>query len=149
MANEFEIEGAAAAMAKIRSVRQDVAFKGVRAAAMKAMRIVRDAARAKAKVFDDPETKSNIASKIVTRYDSKASRREEGVVVKVGVQGGARPAKGTSDEGHWRLLEFGAEHMRAQPFMRSSLEDNIEPVTSVFVSEIDPQIEKALAKAMR
>lgn len=149
MANEFGLKGTESAVAKIKAVSREIATKGVRAAATRAMRIVRDAARNTAKGFDDPETESKIAPAIVTRYDGKASKREGGVVVKVGVMGGARALRGDEDEGHWRHKEFGTSKMPAEPFMRPALANNVQQVTDEFIREIEPQIDKALAKARR
>ena len=147
MAGEFRIEGLDAVLRKLESVKNEVKRKAARAAATKAMRIVRDAARAGAKGFDDPGTGSTIWKEIQTRYNAKASKREGGVVVQVGVRGGARPAKDTEDTGHWRLLEFGTSQMPAQPFMRQALENNVQAVTDKFVEELSPAIDKAVAKA--
>lgn len=149
MADTFQIKGAEAAIAKIKSVAKEVGIKGAKAAGTRAMRIVRDAARSKAKTFDDPASPSNIAKNIVTRVNTKAGKRVGGVVVQVGVAGGARPVKGNSDTGHWRLLEFGTSHMPAQPFMRPALSENVQAVTTEFINQLEPQIDKALAKAKR
>lgn len=149
MANEFALHGLDGALAKIREVSREVATKGTRSAGTKAMRIVRDAARARARGLDDPETASNIAKAITTRYDRKASQREGGVVVKVGVAGGAKPVKGNEDTGHWRLVEFGTSEMPAHPFMRPALSENTEKVVDAFIAAIEPAIDKALAKARR
>lgn len=146
---EVKIHGVEQAVARLRNLRRDIGTKAVRSAAIRAMRIVRDDARRKASTFDDPETASNIAKAIVTRYDNKASKREGGVVVKVGVQGGARPQKGAGDTGHWRYKEFGTSHMPAEPFMRPALAENAQAVTDKLVSELIPQIDKAVAKAKR
>ena len=147
MAGEFKIEGLDAALKKMRGLAPELKKKGLRAAGTRAMKIVRDAARREARTFDDPESPSNIAKNIVTRYDTKGSKREGGMVVKVGVAGGARPAKGNEDTGHWRLLEFGTSEMPAQPFMRPALSENVQVVTAKFVAELGPQIDKAIAKA--
>ena len=143
---DFKIEGLEPALAKMKNLSQKMQAKGVRAAAVKAMRVVRDAARLKAKQFDDPATASNIAKNIQTRNDAKGGKRIGGVVVKVGVVGGARPAKGTVDTGHWRFLEFGNSHQRAQPFMRPALENNIGKVTDTFVASLNSEIDKIMAK---
>ena len=147
MAGEFRIEGLDAVLRKLESVKNEVKRKAARAAATKAMRIVRDSARAGWKAIDDPETGSNIAKSTVTRYDGRASKREGGVVVKVGVAGGAKPQPGSEDEGHWRHLEMGTSQMAAQPVMRQALENNVQAVTDKFVSELSPAIDKAVAKA--
>lgn len=146
---EFQIKGLEPVLAKLKALRDPKRqLKAVRAAGTRAMRIVRDAARARARGFDDPKSPSNIAKNIVTRNDAKAGRREGGVVIKVGVQGGARPAKGNSDTGHWRFVEFGVpEHgIPARPFMRPALENNVDKVTDAFVAEMDKQIDKIVAK---
>lgn len=143
---EFQIKGLDQVLRRMKGLAPELKRKAARAAATKAMRIVRDAARAKAATFDDPETASNIAKKITTRYDGHGSKREGGVVVKVGVVGGARPRKGTEDEGHWRFKELGREGVPADPFMRPALENNVERVTDTFVNELNPAIDKALAK---
>lgn len=143
---EFKIEGLDAALRKMRSLAPALKKKALRSAGTKAMRPVRDAARAGAKRLDDPTSASNIAKNIVTRYDGKASKREGGSVTKVGVVGGARPAKGRADTGHWRLLEFGTSKMRAQPFMRGALSNNVEKVTQIFASSLDADIDKIIAK---
>lgn len=146
---EFKLEGLDRVLAKLKNVSSEVAKRGARAAGTRAMRIVRDAARNGARQLDDPKTGSNIAKNITTRYDGRASKRLGAVVVKVGVAGGAKPRKGDEDTGHWRMLEFGTSKMAAQPFMRSALEDNVDEVTAKFISELEPQIDKALAKVGR
>lgn len=149
MADTFKLEGLDSALSKLRSVSQEVAKRGARSAGTRAMRIVRDDARRRAEQFDDPETASNIAKNIVTRYSARASKREGGIVIQVGVQGGARPRKGSDDEGHWRLIEFGTSKMAARPFMRPALSDNVQAVSDKFIKELEPKIDKALAKVKR
>lgn len=141
---EFKIEGLGAVLAKMRGLAPKLLKKGLRSAGTKAMRIVRDDARRVARTFDDPETGSNIAKNIITRYDARGSKREGGAVTKVGVAGGARPKKGTEDTGHWRLVEFGKEGVPARPFMRPALAGNIEQVTTAYVQALDAEIDKAL-----
>lgn len=144
---QFKIEGLEPVLAKFKALSSDkFRVKAVRSAGTKAMRIVRDAARAKAKAFDDPKSPSNIAKNIQTRNDAKAGKREGGVVIKVGVVGGARPAKGNEDTGHWRFVEFGKEGIAARPFMRPALESNVQKVTDTFVAALDKEIDKILVK---
>ncbi|HCL15741.1 MAG TPA: hypothetical protein DIC61_11200, partial [Pseudomonas sp.] len=50
---------------------------------------------------------------------------------------------------HWRLLEFGTEKMRARPFMRSALADNISAVTNEFVSQYERAIDRAIKRAQK
>lgn len=143
----FKIEGdLPGILKKIRTLGPKLQQKGMRSAGTKAMRIVRDAARQGAKRFDDPATGSNIAKNIVTRYNGKASKRENGVVTQVGVAGGARPRKGTEDTGHFRLVEFGTAKMRAQPFLRPALSENAQKVADVYVTALNGEIDKLIAK---
>lgn len=144
METDFNIQGLDGVLKKMRGLPDKLRKKALRTAGNKAMRVVRDEARRVAATFDDPDSPSNIAKKIVTQYDTKGSKREGGAVTKVGVQGGARPRPGREDTGHWRLKEFGTEHMPAQPFMRPALENNIEQVTSVYVTALNAEIDKAL-----
>lgn len=149
MAETFKIEGLDEAMRKLRALAPELQKRALRAAGTKAMRIVRDAARAGARQLDDPETASNIEKNIVTRYDGKASKLEGGSVTKVGIMGGARVRKGDNDTGHWRFLEFGTSKMRAQPFMRQALADNVQPVTEMFANSLSAAIDKVIQKAGR
>lgn len=146
---EFAIKGLDPVLKKLKALgNQKLQLKAVRAAGTRAMRIVRDAARNRAKSVDDPKSPANIAKNIATRNDTKGGKRVGGVVIKVGVQGGARPAKGREDTGHWRFVEFGVpEHgIAARPFMRPALEENVDKVTTTFVAEMDKQIDKIVAK---
>lgn len=141
---DFKIEGLDAVLAKMRGLAPKLVKKGLRSAGTKAMRIVRDDARKGAKAIDDPASGSNIAKNIITRYDGRGSKRVGGAVTKVGVAGGARPRPGREDTGHWRLVEFGTEHMPARPFMRPALANNVEQVTTVYVQALNAEIDKAV-----
>lgn len=143
---EFKIEGLDPVLAKMKGLTPALKKKALRSAGTKAMRIVRDAARRGAAALDDPKSPSNIAKAIVTRYDSKASRREGGSVTKVGVMGGARPQKGNQDTGHWRLVEFGSVNNPARPFMRPALANNVQKVTDTLVQSLNSDIDKIIAK---
>lgn len=146
MADDFKLEGLDAAMAKLRALGDPKRIKSaVRSASTKAMRQVRDSARANARGLDDPETASVIWKKIVTQYRSRQSKGDK-VTVSVGVQGGAKPVKGDKDTGHWRLVEFGTEKMPAQPFMRPALESNVGKVAATFTESLEPAIDKIIAK---
>lgn len=143
---EFKIEGLDPVLAKMKGLTPALKKKALRSAGTKAMRVVRDAARRGAAALDDPKSPSNIAKNIVTRYDSKASRREGGSVTKVGVMGGARPRSGNQDTGHWRLLEFGSVNNPARPFMRPALANNVQKVTDTLVQSLNSGIDKIIAK---
>lgn len=142
---DFQIQGLEAFLRKIQGVKKEIVGKAVRSAANKAMRPVRDSARNKAKGFDDPDSPSNISKNVAISTRNYPKKGE--VVSKVGVRGGARPQPGNEDTGHWRFKEFGTEKMAADPFMRPSLEENISQVVDGVVSELEPALDKAVAKA--
>jgi HK97 gp10 family phage protein len=139
---EVKLRGLDGVLKRLRSITPKLQAKGLRAAGTKAMRIVRDAARNRVRALDDPKTPANIAKNIVTRYDAKGSKREGGLLVKVGIIGGARPHKGNADTGHWRFVEFGKEGVPARPFMRPALETNAQRVADIFTTELNAQLDK-------
>lgn len=147
---EFQIRGLGDVVKRMREFAPKVQKKGVRAAARKAMNIVRDAARQGARRLDDPATAENIAKNIVTRESTRGSRRIGGIVMRVGVMGGAsrnqhsKDASGNpgGDTRHWRHIEFGTEFVPARSFMRPALESNVSQVTDRFVEELNKEIDK-------
>lgn len=142
---DFQIQGLDQVLRRMKNLPQEIKRKAALAALRKGARIVVKAAR-EGFTFDDPDTQANIPKAIASRADAKGGKREGGAMVKVGVIGGARPARGTEDEGHWRLVEFGKEGVPARPFMRPALEENVQQVTNAIVAELDPAITKILAK---
>ncbi|MCO7575348.1 MULTISPECIES: HK97-gp10 family putative phage morphogenesis protein [Pseudomonas chlororaphis group] len=125
--------------------------KGLRKAARQAMNIVRDDAKSRAKAIDDPETAEKIWKNIVTQESGKQGRREGGVVMKVGIRGGAganqhsKDASGNpgGDTRHWRYIEFGTQYTPPAPFMRPSFSQNLGAVTDRFVSVFSLEIDAA------
>ena len=122
-----------------------------RKAARQAMNIVRDAARTNAKAIDDPETREKIHKNIVTQGGK--SRNSNEIVIRVGVKGGAgRNQHSVSTAGlsggdtrHFRYIEFGTSKIPATPFLRPSLSQNLDKVTTKFVQIFDAEITKALS----
>lgn len=148
MAAEFRITGLEPALRKMRAVTAEVTLKGVRGSASKAMRVVRDAARANARRIDDPESAADIAKNIAV--STKVYPRLGEVRSRVGVRGGARPDSSRNPDpkntGHWRFIELGTSEQPARPFMRPALENNIDKVVSVFVDDLDKNIDRIVAK---
>ncbi|QZI72883.1 HK97 gp10 family phage protein [Pseudomonas protegens] len=126
--------------------------KGLRKAARQAMNIVRDDGKARARAMDDPETAEKIWRNIVTQESGRQGQREGGVVMKVGVRGGAgsnqhsKDASGNpgGDTRHWRYLEFGTQHNPPAPFMRPAFSTNVNAVTDRFVQVLGQEIDAAL-----
>lgn len=139
-----------------------------RRSARRAMLPVRDAARAAARAFDDPATKESIYRNVYIQQSARQSRRVGGVVMRVGVLGGARKYSDTrenrragrvgasyatlgdkgnpgGDTWYWRFLEFGTEKMRAQPFLRPALERNAQSVADALVTNISRDLDELAA----
>ena len=119
-----------------------------RKAARQAMNIVRDNARARARMIDDPETAEKIFKNISVATGKTKNSNE--IKMRVGVRGGASfsnrnpPKLSGGDTRHWRWLEFGSVNNRAVPFMRPALSTNINLVTAKFVRVFDSEISIAL-----
>lgn len=139
----FKLTGAEALQRKLRDFAPKMQRKGVRSASRKGMKPVLDSARANAKQFDDPATGVSIWRQIIIKEGKRL--RDGSIVMRVGVAGGARSSKGKSPPWYWRLLEFGTERMRARPFMRPALENNIGKVADTFVREANAEIDKLAA----
>ncbi|MBC3411283.1 HK97 gp10 family phage protein [Pseudomonas sp. SWRI51] len=126
--------------------------KGLRKAARQAMNVVRDDARARAKAIDDPETAEKIWKNIVTQESGRQGRSEGGVVMKVGIRGGAGSNQHSKDAGgnpggdtrHWRYLEFGTQHTPPAPFMRPAFSNNFTAVTDRFIQVLGQEVDAAL-----
>lgn len=153
---EFSLIGLDSLLGKLDSVKQDVKLKGGRFALRKAAQLVAAKAKAGAERVDDPETGRSIAANIALRWNGRLFKRTGDLGFRIGVRhGGVIRVKGNPDPGvngptpHWRLIEFGTEHSRAQPFMRSALADNISAATGIFVSEYEKAIDRAIKRAAK
>ncbi|MDI3274881.1 HK97-gp10 family putative phage morphogenesis protein [Pseudomonas sp. AL03] len=154
MANSISsrLQGVASTVEKMRGLAPKLQKKGLRKAAREAMNIVRDDAKARAKALDDPETKEKVWKNIITQEATKQSRREGGVVMRVGVRGGAgsnqhsKDASGNpgGDTRHWRYIEFGTQFTPPVPFMRPAFSQNVGAVTDQFVISLSREIDAAL-----
>lgn len=154
MANEISVrlQGLKAATDKMVGLAPKLRRSGLRKAARQAMNIVRDDAKARALSLDDPETAEKIWKNIVTQESGRQSRREGGVVMKVGIRGGAssnqysKDASGNpgGDTRHWRYLEFGTQHNPPVPFMRPAFSTNVNAVIDRFAQVFGQEIDAAL-----
>lgn len=159
MAIQFKLKDEV--MKKLAAVAPGVAKTYLRKALNKGAKIVQKAAVARAKRFDRPGTPKKVYEEIVVRANAKLGKLEGGYAISIGVKGGAkhyvsnrnnRAAKrvGKRYEGpgnvyYWRFLEFGTSKMKAQPFMRPALANNVLPVTTAIVSELNAGIDKLAA----
>lgn len=141
----FDIQGLDSVLRKMAAVSTEVTLKAGRGSASKAMRVVRDAARANAKQIDDPTSAADISKNIAV--STKVYKQLQEIRSRVGVKGGARVNnKDPKDTAHWRFIEFGTSDQPARPFMLPALENNVGKVTDVFVNDLDTNIDRVLAK---
>lgn len=147
----FELSGAEEVNRRLAKVTDPKAVRRLaRTAARRGMVIVRNAARDRAKTIDDPASPANIAKNIVVQESARAGRAEGGIVMRVGIRGGANPRSPAlkvaglpgGDTRHWRYLEFGTEDTPAQPFMRQALEANAERVAQKITAELSAGLDK-------
>ncbi|WP_236233213.1 HK97-gp10 family putative phage morphogenesis protein [Pseudomonas tohonis] len=154
---DFTMEGVESLVGKLRGLSFDVRRKGGRAALRKAANVVVGYGKAGALQLDDADTGRSIADNVATRWNGQLFRRTGDLGFRIGVlQGAVLPDAGEHpDKGenaptpHWRLLEFGTEKMRAQPFLRSALADHIAEVTDTFVTEYEKAIDRAIKRAAK
>ena len=152
MTLEFKITGLGDVLANLQSLKIKTQKSIARKAARQAMNIVRDAARQNARAIDDPETVARIYKNIITGESGAASKAAGGIVMRVGIKGGAssnqysKDMSGLSggDTRHWRYIEFGASTTPAVPFMRPALANNIGRVTDKFVDHFKAGVSEAL-----
>src|SRR5690554_3777722 len=90
MANEFEIQGLDGVIDKLSKLPGKLQKRALRSAVRKGANIVKNAAVAGAKQIDDPKTAERIWRNIAVQFRSRQSKRERGIVLAVGVRGGAR-----------------------------------------------------------
>lgn len=130
-------------------------------AVRKGAEIVQASAQQRAKVFDDPSTPAAIWKEIAIYTSAKLGKENGGVALLVGVKGGAKKYVNNKNNRrlgrvgqtymgpgavyYWRFLEFGTSKMRAQPFMRPALAENVGPATDAIVSEINSGIDQIVA----
>jgi HK97 gp10 family phage protein len=159
---EFKLEGLDELRGKLKELSQDVQFKGGRYALRKASNVVREAAKANAARVDDPATAESIEKNITVRWSARLFRRTGDLGFRVGVLGGAKgyakasgdvKGQGKANPGgdtfYWRFLEFGTEKMRAQPFLRKALSENVNAATSEFIREYGKAADRALKRAQK
>lgn len=153
------IQGAEQAIKRLEALGGKEGKNAARRSLRKGANVVLKAARERAARLDDPQTAESIARNLVVRGGgSRRERRAGGVMLRVGVRGGARnmekygefkgDGKGNpgGDTWYWRLLEFGTEKMAARPFMRPALQNNTQAATDAFANALGVEIDKELAK---
>ncbi len=151
---EYTLTGVDELMGKLESISDDMKRKGGRAALRKAANVIANRAKANAQRLDDPETGRSIADNIAVRWNGREFKRNGNLAFRIGVLHGAvlrkHPDKAkNAPTPHWRLLEFGTENMRAQPFMRPAAENSAAEASNTFVVEYGKAIDRAIARAAK
>lgn len=153
----FKIEGAEALNSRLKTVSEDIKYKGGRFALRKAAQVIRESAKENARRLDDPQTAADISANIVERWSGRTFKRTGNLMFRVGVMGGAggrltsEQLSGNpgGDTRHWRYLEFGTEKISATPFMRPAVTKNLQAITAKFVSEYNRALDRALRRAKK
>jgi len=136
-------------------------------ASRKAMNIVKKAAVQNAKALDDKDSPEKIWKNIITKAGK--TKGVDGVVMKVGVKGGARNYGTNADNRragrigrryqtqgdkknpggdtfYWRYLEYGTATNSATPLLRPALNNNIDAVQAEFKRSFLEELDKEIAK---
>jgi HK97 gp10 family phage protein len=148
---EVKITGGRELYAKLGTFSEKLREAAGRRSARKAMAIVRRDARARLAKIDDTATPEDIRKNVYIQQSRRQSRRIGGVVMRVGITGGARAPMGRDanaeaqpggDTRHWRYIELGTEGVAARPFLRPALEENVGAVVDTLVAELNKEIDK-------
>jgi HK97 gp10 family phage protein len=147
---DIQIKGGKELYAKMLTFAEKLREAAGRKAARRAMNIVRDDARARLGVIDRSSTPEDIRKNVYVQQSRRQSRRIGGVVMRVGVSGGARrpvepdpnaEAQPGGDTRHWRYVELGTEKVAARPFLVPALEQNAEAVLTTLITELNKEID--------
>lgn len=149
---------------RIRQLPQRIGNNAARRSLRRGANVIKDAAVAKARRFDDPTTPNPIFKDIVVASAGlRRERRVGGPMVRIGVAGGAKSGVNTVHANtkknkaagiagteyklyHWRFLEFGTSQMPAQPFMRPAMNEKAGAALQAVVASLPKEIDKDLKK---
>ena len=149
------MDGLDRALKNMRDLSTKVQRSSIRKATRRGAVVIRDAARATARGFDDPDTPETIWKNITIRQ-GRAPKGD--AKMRVGVMGGARDmskhgeVKGSGkgnpggDTFYWRFLEFGTEKMPAKPFMRPAAQSSSPEVYATVARELEREVTAEAAK---
>lgn len=156
---DTKITGVDEALKRLDQLKGAAGKRAARRALRRGANVVLNAAREGAARLDDPATSNSITKNLVVRGGGRRNeRRAGGVMMRVGIRGGARDmskygevkgqGKGNpgGDTFYWRFLEFGTQKMAARPFMRPALQNNTQAATDAFAQALGAEIDKELAK---
>lgn len=159
----FELKGLDDIIDRLSRFAPKLQKKALRTAVRKGANVIRDAAIAGAERIDDPFTQEAIYKNVQVQYSSRGSKRSGGVMMRVGVRGGARQYTDTvknrragrvgktyktlgdksnpgGDTWYWRFLEFGTSRSRARPFLRPAFNRNRDKALTIIATDLDREI---------
>lgn len=151
---DVDVKGLAEIERKLKQLPERIGNNAMRRALRKGANVIRDAARRNAKAIDDPQTREQIWKNIaVSGGGRRRERQAGGVMMRVGVRGGARPLRKGTDTGlpggnttHWRFVEFGTSQARAQPFLRPAAASSAGAAYQAFAAAAPAELDKELRK---
>ncbi|EKK5245549.1 HK97 gp10 family phage protein [Cronobacter sakazakii] len=151
---DFSIIGIDSLLGKLDSISDDLRRRGGRAALRRAGNVIVDKAKENASRIDDPETGRSIAANVAMRWNGRLFKTNGNLGFRIGVLHGAvlknhPDLSENAPTPHWRLIEFGTEKMRAQPFMRPAAESSVGEVVNVFATEYEKSIDRAIKRAQK
>ncbi|WP_130834338.1 HK97-gp10 family putative phage morphogenesis protein [[Erwinia] mediterraneensis] len=151
---DFSLTGLDSLLGKLDEISDDLRRKGGRSALRRAGNVIVNKAKANAQHLDDPVTGRSIADNVAQRWNGRLFKQTGNLGFRIGVLHGAvlkkHPDKAqNAPTPHWRLLEFGTEKMRAQPFMRPAAESSISEVVTTFSDEYEKAIDRAIKRARK
>lgn len=150
----FDVSGLDGIRNKMAQVKNEVNYKGGRAALRRAANVLRDQAQSNARRVDDHETETAIWKNVAVRWNGRAFKRNGVLAFRLGVLGGAQAGraaeKGASNPGgitwYWRMLEFGTSKMAAQPIFRPVPDQAGQKAVDVFARSFNQALDRVLAK---
>ena len=151
---DFDLTGMDSLLGKLSEISDDLRRKGGRAALRRAGNVIADKARANSRQLDDTSTGRSIANNVALRWNGRLFKQTGNLGFRIGIVHGAvlqkHPDKSVNaPTPHWRLLEFGTEKMKAQPFMRPAAESSIDQVVNTFGTEYELAIDRAIKRARK
>lgn len=167
---DVKITGGAELLNRLSALPDKLQKKGAVRASRKAMRVALNAAKATARQFDDPESAERIWRNIAIQNSSRQGRREGGVVMRLGVMGGARAYANTrenrrkgrvgatyktagsknnpgGDTWYWRFLELVTEGKPRQEFLVPAVMENAQMIEGLLAEYLEREIELLTPKA--
>jgi len=147
---DVNIEGVDEVVKRLQSLTSDQAKRAMRSSVRVGAKEIQKLAVSFVTRSDDPRTPENIGKNLIVKTGgARAERKHGGLVMRVGVLGGAQ--EGPGDEQHkggdtfyWRFLEFGTSRMHARPFMRPAAEQGGQAAVNAIIRDLPKKIDRVL-----